>query len=141
MLIFFAARSAFELIKAAMPERGYDINIAVVDIGASTTNVNVPQNNQSVYICEQPFGGAQLTQNIQNKFWLSAEEDESAKRAGGLPNNYESEVLQPFMDSRGLGIARATQCFFSSTQYKRLTICVCAAIPGMDEAVAKHTHV
>lgn len=141
----FAAQSAFELIEAGMPDRGRDLNIAVVDIGASTMNVNVLRNDQSVYMREQPFGGAQLTQEIQNKFGLSAEEAEAAKRAGGLPENYESEVLLPFMDTLGQEVARAIQFFFSSTQFNKIDHIVlsggCAAIPGMDEAVAKRTQV
>ena len=141
----FAAQSAFELIEAGMPERGRDLNIAVVDIGASMMNVNVLRNDQSVYMREQPFGGVQLTQEIQNKFGLSAEEAEAAKRAGGLPENYESEVLQPFMDTLGQEIARAIQFFFSSTQFNKIDHIVlcggCAAIPGMDDAVAKRTQV
>jgi len=141
----FAAQSAFELIEAAMPDSGKDLNIAIVDIGASTMNVNIMRNDQSIYMREQPFGGVQLTQEIQNKFGLSAEEAEAAKRAGGLPENYESEVLQPFMDSLGLEIARAIQFFFSSTQYNKVDHIVlsggCAAIPGIDEAVSKRTQV
>ncbi|MBX3662154.1 MAG: pilus assembly protein PilM [Burkholderiales bacterium] len=141
----FAAQSAFELIEAGMPDRARDLNIAVVDIGASTMNVNVLRNDQSVYMREQPFGGAQLTQEIQNKFGLSAEEAEAAKRAGGLPENYESEVLLPFMDTLGQEVARAIQFFFSSTQFNKVDHIVlsggCAAIPGMDEAVAKRTQV
>jgi type IV pilus assembly protein PilM len=108
-------------------------------------NVNVLRNDQSIYMREQPFGGSQLTQEIQNKFGLSAEEAEAAKRAGGLPENYESEVLQPFMDSLGQEVARAIQFFFSSTQYNKVDYIAltggCAAIPGMDEAVAKRTQV
>ena len=141
----FAAQSAFELIEATMPERGRDLNIAVVDIGASTMNVNVLRNDQSVYMREQPFGGGQLTQEIQNKFGLSSEEAEAAKRAGGLPENYESEVLLPFLDTLGLEIARGIQFFFSSTQYNKVDHIVlcggCAAIPGIAEAVAKRAQV
>lgn len=141
----FAAQAAFELIEDTMPEGGHDLNIAVIDIGASTMNVNVLRNNNSIYMREQPFGGVQLTQEIQNKFGLSAEEAEAAKRAGGLPENYEAEVLQPFMDSLGQEIARAIQFFFSSTQYNKVDHIIlsggCAAIPGMDEAVAKRTQV
>lgn len=141
----FAAQAAFELIEATMPDRGRELNIAVVDIGASVMNVNVMRNDQSIYMREQPFGGIQLTQEIQNKFGLSAEEAEAAKRAGGLPENYESEVLQPFMDNLGQEIARAIQFFFSSTQYNKVDHIVlsggCAAIPGMNEVVAKRTQV
>jgi type IV pilus assembly protein PilM len=141
----FAAQTAFELIESQFPEGGKDQNIAIVDIGASIMAVNVLRNDQSIYLREQPFGGNQLTQEIQNKFGLSAEEAEAAKRAGGLPDNYESDVLQPFMDMMGLEVARALQFFFTSTQHNQIHHIVlsggCAAIPGAEEAVSKRVQV
>jgi type IV pilus assembly protein PilM len=141
----FAAQTAFELIEGQFPERGKDLNIAMVDIGSSIMAVNVLRNDQSIYMREQPFGGNQLTQEIQNKFGLSAEEAEAAKRAGGLPDNYEADVLQPFLDMMGLEVARALQFFFTSTQHNQIHHIVlsggCAAIPGADEAVSKRVQV
>ncbi|HXF65617.1 MAG TPA: pilus assembly protein PilM [Burkholderiales bacterium] len=141
----FAAQTAFELIESQFPERGKDQNIAIVDVGATMMAVNVLRNDQSIYMREQPFGGNQLTQEIQNRFGLTAEEAEAAKRSGGLPENYESEVLQPFMDMMGLEVARALQFFFTSTQYNQVNHIVlsggCAAIPGVDEAVARRVQV
>jgi len=141
----FAAQAAFELIESQFPDRGKDQNIAVVDVGSSIMGVNVLRNDQSIYMREQPFGGNQLTQEIQNKFGLSPEEAEAAKRAGGLPENYESDVLQPFMDMMGLEVARALQFFFTSTQHNQIHHIVlsggCAAIPGADETVGKRVQV
>ncbi len=141
----FASQTAFELIASQFPDSGTDQNIAIVDVGATIMNVNILRNGQSIYMREQPFGGAQLTQEIQNRFGLSPEEAEAAKRAGGLPENYEAEVLQPFMDTLGLEIARALQFFFTSTQYNQINHIVlsggCAGIPGIDEVVAKRTQV
>ena len=141
----FAAQTAFELIETQFPERGKDQNIAIVDVGATIMAVNVLRNGQSIYMREQPFGGNQLTQEIQNRFGLSPEEAEAAKRAGGLPENYESDVLQPFMDMLGLEVARALQFFFTSTQHTQIHHIVlsggCAAIPGVDEAVSKRVQV
>jgi len=141
----FAAQTAFELIENQFPDRGKDQNIAVVDVGSSIMSVNVLRNDQSIYMREQPFGGNQLTQEIQNKFGLSPEEAEAAKRAGGLPENYESDVLQPFMDMMGLEITRALQFFFTSTQHNQIHHIVlsggCAAIPGADETVTKRVQV
>lgn len=141
----FAAQTAFELIESQFPDRGKDQNIAVVDVGSSIMAVNVLRNDQSIYMREQPFGGNQLTQEIQNKFGLSPEEAEAAKRAGGLPENYESDVLQPFMDMMGLEVARALQFFFTSTQHNQIHHVVlsggCAAIPGADETVGKRVQV
>ena len=141
----FAAQTAFELIESQLPEKGRDQNIAVVDIGATVMSVNVLRNDQSIYMRDQPFGGNQLTQEIQNRFGLSAEEAEAAKRAGGLPENYETEVLQPFLDMLGLEVARAMQFFFTSTQFNQVNHVLlsggCAALPGVDECVAKRTQV
>jgi type IV pilus assembly protein PilM len=141
----FAGQAAFGLIESQFPDKGKDQNIAIVDVGATMMNVNVLRNGQSIYMREQPFGGNQLTQEIQNRFGLSPEESEAAKRAGGLPENYESEVLQPFMDMLGLEVARALQFFFTSTQYNQVNHLVlsggCAAIPGIDAAVTKRTQV
>jgi type IV pilus assembly protein PilM len=141
----FAAQTAFELIESQFPDNGKDQNIAIVDIGANIMAVNVLRNGQSIYMREQPFGGNQLTQEIQNKFGLSPEEAEAAKRAGGLPDNYESDVLQPFLDMMGLEVARALQFFFTSTQHSQINHIVlsggCGAIPGADEAVGKRVQV
>jgi len=141
----FAAQTAFELIESQFADKGRDQNIAIVDVGASIMAVNVLRNDQSIYMREQPFGGNQLTQEIQNRYGLSAEEAEAAKRAGGLPENYESEVLQPFMDMMGLEVARALQFFFTSTQHNQVHHIVLsggsAAIQGADEAVAKRIQV
>ena len=141
----FAAQTAFELIESQFPDKGKDQNIAIVDVGASIMAVNVLRNDQSIYMREQPFGGNQLTQEIQNRFGLSPEEAEAAKRAGGLPENYETDVLQPFMDMLGLEVARALQFFYTSTQHTQINHIVlsggCAAIPGVDEAVGKRVQV
>ena len=94
---------------------------------------------------EQPFGGNTLTQEIQRAFGMSPEEAEAAKRAGGLPDNYDAEVLAPFMDTLGLEVARALQFFFTSTQYNQVNHILlaggCAAIPGIDEVVTRRTSV
>jgi type IV pilus assembly protein PilM len=141
----FATQTAFELVERQFPENGKDQNIAIVDVGTSIMNLNVLRNGQSVYMREQPFGGNQLTQEIQRQFGMSPEEAEAAKRAGGLPDNYESDVLAPFLDTLGLEVARALQFFFSSTQFNQVNHIMlaggCAAIPGVDEIVTKRASV
>lgn len=140
-----ATQAAFELIARSLPEGGQDQTIAIVDVGTSVMNVNILRNGESVYLREQPFGGQQLTQEIQRHFGLTAEEAEMAKRNGGLPENYEAEVLQPFMDNLALEVARVLQFFYTSTQYssvdKLLLAGGCAAIPDLDETVSRRTQV
>ncbi|MBM3357295.1 MAG: pilus assembly protein PilM [Betaproteobacteria bacterium] len=141
----YATQTALELIERQFPDNGQDQNIAIVDVGATVMSVNVLRNDQSVYLREQQFGGNQLTQEIQSRFGLSPEEAEAAKRSGGLPENYDTEVLLPFMDTMGLEVARALQFFFSSTRFNQVNHIVlsggCAAIPGADEAVTKRVQV
>ncbi len=141
----FAAQTAFELMETQLPDGGREQLIALVDIGASMMNINVLRNDQSVYMREQPFGGNQLTQEIQRHYNLSAEEAEAAKRNGGLPETYDAEVLQPFMDTLALEVTRALQFFYTSTQYNQVNHIFlsggCGTIPGLDDVVAKRAEV
>ncbi len=141
----FAIQTAFELIERALPDNGKDQNIAIVDVGTTMMNLNVLRNGQSIYMREQPFGGNTLTQEIQRAFGMSPEDAEAAKRTGGLPDNYDVEVLAPFMDTLGLEVARALQFFFTSTQFNQVNHILlaggCAAIPGIDEVVTRRTSV
>lgn len=141
----YATQAAYDLIARQLPGGGKDQTVAIVDIGAAMTHINVLHNNQSVYLREQNFGGNQLTQEIQRRYSLSPEEAEIAKHQGGLPDNYEPETLQPFMDTLALEVARALQFFFSSTQFNRVDHILlaggCAMIQGLDEVVASRTQV
>jgi len=141
----YAAQSAFELVEQQLPEAGKDKIIALVDVGANVMNVLILRNDQPVYSREQAFGGYQLTQEIMRHYGMSAEEAEAAKRTGTLPENYESDLLKPFMDNLALEVSRALQFFFTSTQYNQVDHIVlaggCAIIPGLDQVVATRTQV
>jgi len=141
----FASQTAFELMETQLPDGGRDQVIALVDVGASMMNINVLRNNQSVYMREQPFGGNQLTQEIQRHYNLSPEEAEAAKRNGGLPETFETEVLNPFMETLALEVTRALQFFYTSTQFNQVNHIFlsggCATIPGLDQVVAKRAEV
>jgi type IV pilus assembly protein PilM len=138
-----ASESAFEQVRGQLPGGANDQCVALVDIGSNIMNVNVLRNGQSVYLRDQAIGGAQLTQQIQNAFGLSLAESESAKRVGGLPENYESDILAPFRETVATEITRALQFFFTSTQYNEVSFIVlsggCSALPGLDDAVAART--
>jgi type IV pilus assembly protein PilM len=141
----FAQHSALEIVISQLPSGGRDMNIAIVDIGQSLMNVTVVRNDQSVYTREQSFGGGQLTQDIVNRYGMSPEEAENAKRSGGLPDDFESEVLRPFMENLSMEVQRALQFFFTSTQYNTVDQILLAGgsavIPGLDEVVNTHTQV
>ena len=141
----YATEAAYSLVANQIPSKGKDQTVMIVDIGAFIMHINVLHDNVSIYVREQAFGGTQLTQEIQRRFGLSVEEAEIAKRKGGLPDSYENEVLQPFMQSLSTEVARALQFFTSSTQYNRVDHLVlaggCAAIPAIDAMVQDRTQV
>ena len=141
----YATEAAYSLVANQLPNAGKDQTVMIIDIGAVMMHINVLQDNKSVYIREQAFGGSQLTQEIQRRFGLSIEEAEIAKRKGGLPESYNNEVLQPFMLSLSTEVARALQFFTSSTQYNRIDHIVlaggCAALPAVDVMVQDRTQV
>ena len=123
-----------------MPGGGMEKTVAVIDIGATTTTINVMHNNRSVYTRDHSFGGRQLTDEIQRRYGLSYEEAGLAKKQGGLPDNYRTDVLRPFMEATCQEAMRALQFFYSSTPYNSVDQVLlgggCAQIPGIDELVA-----
>jgi len=135
----YATLRAYDQIAFQLPDDGRKQTVAIVDIGATTTHVNVLHDNQPVYQREHPFGGQILTQEIARRFDLPTEEAEDAKRKGLLPESYEPEVLRPFLDAVSVEIQRALQFFFSSTPYQSVDEILlaggCAGIPGLDEVV------
>jgi type IV pilus assembly protein PilM len=141
----FAVQSAFELVLAQLPNKAEDQIVALVDVGAVATKVMVVRGDQPVYTREQAFGGWQLTQDIMRAYGMSAEEAESVKRSGAAPENYEAELLRPFVENLAVEVSRALQFFFSSTQFNQVHHIVlaggCAAIAGIDEVVATRTQV
>ena len=141
----YAAQAAFELVEGQLSENGKNKVIALVDVGSNVMNVTVFKNDQAVYSREQAFGGYQLTQDIMRQYGMNADEAESAKRANTLPENYESDLLRPFLDNLALEVSRALQFFFTSTQFNQVDHIVlaggCAVISGVDEVVAGRTQV
>jgi type IV pilus assembly protein PilM len=141
----YATQEAFRLIAPSLPANGRDQNIALVDIGAHVTHFYVLRNDQFLFSRDQAFGGNQLTYDIQRAFNLSPDEAESAKKNQGLPENYDADVLQPFMETLALEVTRALQFFFTSTSYNQVDQIVLAGggalLPGLDELVSKRAGV
>ncbi len=135
----YAMENAFALVADQMPDHGVGKTIAVVDIGATMTTLNVLHDLKTIYTREQVFGGKQLTEEIQRRYGLSYEEAGMAKRQGGLPDNYVPEVLEPFKEAMAQQVSRSLQFFFSSSQYNHIDYIVLAggssSIPGVDELI------
>lgn len=134
----YAMERAFGLI---VDQLGLDDDhtVAIVDIGSSMTTLSVLAGGHTIYTREQLFGGRQLTEEIQRRYGLTMQEAGLAKKEGGLPDDYEQEVLEPFKDAVIQQVTRSLQFFFSSTQYNDVDHVVLAggvaALAGLAEAV------
>lgn len=115
---------------------GAEATVAIVDIGATMTSLSVLHGAKTIYTREQLFGGQQLTEEIQRRYGLSLEEAGIAKKQGGLPDDYETEVLMPFKEAVSQQVSRSLQFFFSSSHYSSIDCIVLAggtaAVPGLD---------
>ena len=135
----FAMEAAFSLLASQLPDNGVGKTIAVIDVGATMTTLSVSHDFKVIYTREQVFGGKQLTDEIMRRYGLSYEEAGLAKKQGGLPDNYEPEVLQPFKEAMAQQVSRSLQFFFSSSQHNSVDHIVlaggCAAIPGVDALI------
>ena len=139
----YASRLATGRLIEGLPNQGRDSIVALFEVGALTTSMQVTRNDEILYDRDQAFGGAQLTQLIVRQYGFSLEEAESKKRSGELPDDYESTVLRPFLDSMVQEVGRALQFFFTSTPHNRVDYVMLAggsaALPGLTAAVTKHT--
>jgi type IV pilus assembly protein PilM len=111
----YCMERAFELIAEQLEDQEGQV-VAIIDIGATMTTLSVLVDGKTVYTREQLFGGRQLTEEIQRRYGLSREEAGLAKKQGGLPDDYEMEVLTPFKDAVVQQVTRSLQ-FFSASQY------------------------
>jgi type IV pilus assembly protein PilM len=134
-----AMKRAFELIKPQLGNNPEDLVVAIIDIGATMTTLSVLADDRSIYTREQLFGGKQLTEEIQRRYSLSFEEAGLAKKQGGLPDDYEEEVLQPFKEAVLQQVTRSLQFFFSSSQYDDVDYIVLAggtaSIDGLGDMI------
>lgn len=137
----FAMENAFALIADQLGVASGSL-VALVDVGATMTTLNVLRDRRSIYTREQVFGGKQLTDEIMRRYGMSYDEAGQAKRQGGLPESYEIEVLEPFKEAMAQQIGRLLQFFYAGSEFNRVDQLVlaggCAAIDGIAEMIEGH---
>jgi type IV pilus assembly protein PilM len=124
-----------------IPDGGMGQSVAVVDIGASSTTFSVLADLKVVYTRDFNFGGQQLTEEIMRTYGLSMEDAGRAKKQGGLPSNYQPEVLEPFIDDMTQQVSRSLQFYLASgggrEQPDMILVCGgCANIPGISDVIS-----
>jgi len=119
----FASQNAFALIADQMPDQGVEKTIAVIDVGATMTTLNVMHDLNSIYTRDTIFGGKQLTEEIMRRYGLSY------------------DVLEPFKEAMAQQANRSLQFFYSSSPHSSVDHVVLAggsaSIPGIDELIQK----
>ena len=136
----FAVENACQLLTHQMPDAGADKFVAIVDFGASTTTFSVLKDLKVIYTRDFAFGGQQLTEEIMRTYGLSMEDAGRAKKEGGLPSNYQPEVLDAFIDDMSQQVSRSLQFFLASgsgrEQPDQILVCGgCANIPGVADVI------
>lgn len=141
----YAIHSAYELVIKQLPGGGEGQIIALVDVGAAAMKVTIMKDDQQLYSREQAFGGSELTDEIMRAYGMGPEEAENLKRSGTPPDNYEAEILHPFIENLAQEVARALQFFFTSTPYNEVHHIILAGgsvlVPGVAELVGQRTNV
>jgi type IV pilus assembly protein PilM len=139
----YASRLAASRLIGNRPGNGVDAVVALFEVGANTTSMQVLCNDDVLYDRDQAFGGAQLTQMLVRHYGFSLEEAESKKISGDFPEDYVAAVLQPFTDNLVQEIGRALQFFFTSTTHNKVDLVLLAggssALPGLKEALTRQT--
>ena len=141
----YATQAAYELVIKQLPQEGAGQIVALVDVGASAMKITIMKDDQQIYVREQAFGGSLLTDEIVRAYGMSPDEAENLKRSGTPPDNYEAEILHPFIENMAQEVARALQFFFTSTPHNEVHHILLAGgsvlVPGVAELVGQRTNV
>lgn len=120
-------------------------NIALFDLGSTVTTLTVFQNAKTIYSRDHGFGVKQLLDEIQRRYGLTADESLAALKYGGLPEDYNIEVLEPFKETVVQQINRALQVFFSSTEETEIEYLSLsgggAQISGLEDAIRQQLQI
>ena len=141
----FAVENAFEL-NYELP----DETIALVNVGASTVNINVLRNGITAFTRDVGIGGRQVTEEIQRALNISFEEAESMKIGGDerdanavVPEEIEG-VIRTVSESIATEIHRSLDFYLSTAAGDNLSRIYLsgggARTPGLGTAISRLTH-
>lgn len=129
---------ALENMYEALFGIGEDEVVALVNLGASTTNINVVKGPVSLFTRDISLGGRQVTQEIQKLFNISFDEAEALKT--GDPERWKGyknleRIVANFCEAFVGEIQRSVDLFYATypeEQIQRIGICGGAAMtPGL----------
>ncbi len=129
----YASRLAVARLIERLPGSADGALVALVELGLTTSNLQVSRNDDLLFERDFPFGTGQLTQMLANHYGLSFEQARARRRADELPQDHVEAVLLPYMDDLASQIERALRFFFTSTSYQRVDrIMLAGEVVGLD---------
>jgi type IV pilus assembly protein PilM len=116
----FALQNCYEVNYEPSP----DETVALLNVGASTMNINILRGTRSAFTRDVSVGGNQYTAMLQKELGLTYEQAEAAKRGGAVPTNAEAfdteSVLEVVSDLLALEIQK-TFDFYRTTAEENST--------------------
>jgi type IV pilus assembly protein PilM len=135
----YALENAFLMIAQNDPEIDENEVIALLEVGATTTTMNVLSEQKIVYTNEEIFGGKQLTEQIKNHYELDYEQADLAQRTDSLAGDYKTEILEPFKMEMAQQISQMVQFYEAQGTYGKLSHILiaggCASITDISEHI------
>lgn len=140
----FALENMYETNYVLAPEEV----VALVNVGASTTNINIVRDGISIFTRDISVGGNQFTEAIQKQLQVSFEEADQLKRGETVgekgPEDVKS-ILGVISDNLGQEIQRSLDFFHSSTpdvQISRVSLCGGGArVPDIVQAIEQRLNI
>jgi len=138
----FALENAFEINYPLDEEQ----NAALIDVGASTININVIKGGLSAFTRDVFLGGNQITEDIQKQFGISFDEAETLKTSGDVNRDDfgGKEIVKQVCDNIASEIQKSLD-FYSSTTYESVNKIYlsggCAKIPFMKDIIEEKLNV
>lgn len=97
----FAVGNAYSLAHGSEEGVQADTILALVDVGARKTNINIIRGAASLFTREIPIGGHDFTEAIARTLNIGLDEAEALKRDAGEAAQSVQEAVYPVMDDLG----------------------------------------
>ncbi|MBP1753027.1 MAG: type pilus assembly protein PilM [Geobacteraceae bacterium] len=137
----FAMQNCFEL--------NYDSEkdnvVALINIGASTVNVNIVKGGISLFTRDVQIGGNVYTEEIQRQFAISSEESEKIKITGECADASKfQEVMDRVNESISAEILRSLDLYYTTADEQKVAKIFisggCAKIPMLPSVLSKKSN-
>ena len=139
----FALQNCYEINYRPAP----GVIVALLNIGASTMNINILNGTRSVFARDASVGGSQYTSLLQKELGLSFEQAEAVKRGMPVPEGTEARPIQPIIETvsdilaleiqKTMDFYRATAEDGESSIQKILLSGGGAKLPGLSDYLSK----